>query len=662
MIETVLMLCAAGAVFFVFLLLLARASGAIRYIPNHRAGVVEKLFSPKFGSVTEGFLALHGEAGFQTEVVRGGWHFFRPFQYRVHTIPLVTIPQGRLGYLFARDGLPLAANQALAANPPGADTFEDARSFLKNGGQRGPQRRVLREGTWAINLAQFAVFTDETIYALPLEHDDDARFKAMARLIADRDGFTPIIIRGADDRVGVVTAHDGPALDQADVIAPAPRGDYDRFQDPDRFLASGGRRGRQLDVLVEGTWYINRLFATVELIPKTVVEVGTVGVVVSYTGRTGADVSGDAYKHGELVQTGERGVWQQALLPGKYAFNTFAGKVVSVPTTNFILKWNRAEVGQHRYDENLAEVGLITRDAFEPSLPLSVVVHIDYRKAPLVIQRFGDVKRLVEQTLDPMVAAYFKNVGQTRTLIELIHERADIQAQSSREMREKFDHYNLELEEVLIGTPGSGEAGGAIETVLGQIRARQIAREQIETYARQEEASVRETQLREAQARAARQSAITDSELNVAIAENEGRARFARAVQEAAEVRTRAEADAEKTARLGIAAAIAAEEQVRAYGGARWQVAQQVLGRFSEAVEHSGIEVVPRVLITGGGKEGGAMPNAFEALLGLILAERGEVAGESQPRSPEVELLRQSVLTSATQAARGAPAERTPAA
>ena len=26
------------------------------------------------------------------------------------------------------------------------------------------------------------------------------------------------------------------------------------------------------------------------------------------------------------------------------------------------------------------------------------------------------MKRLVEQTLDPMVAAYFKNVGQTRTL------------------------------------------------------------------------------------------------------------------------------------------------------------------------------------------------------------------------------------------------------
>ena len=72
------------------------------------------------------------------------------------------------------------------------------------------------------------------------------------------------------------------------------------------------------------------------------------------------------------------------LLPGKYAFNTYAGKVIMVPTTNFILNWNRRETGAHRYDENLVEVSLITKDAFEPSLPLSVVVHIDYRKAPLV--------------------------------------------------------------------------------------------------------------------------------------------------------------------------------------------------------------------------------------------------------------------------------------
>src|SRR5262249_42888105 len=160
-------------------------------------------------------------------------------------------------------------------------------------------------------------------------------------------------------------------------------------------------------------------------------EVGHVGVVVSYTGAAGKDLSGDSYRHGELVRNGERGVWSEPLLPGKYAFNTFAGRVLMVPTTNFILKWIRSQTGAHGFDENLSEVSLITKDAFEPRLPLSVVVHIDYKKAPLVVQQFGDVKKLVEQTLDPMVSAYFKNIGQTRTLIQLIQDRSAIQDQSS---------------------------------------------------------------------------------------------------------------------------------------------------------------------------------------------------------------------------------------
>jgi uncharacterized membrane protein YqiK len=50
-----------------------------------------------------------------------------------------------------------------------------------------------------------------------------------------------------------------------------------------------------------------------------------------------------------------------------------------VPTTNFIPTWEQDNVGQHKFDENLSEVSLITRDALEPTLPLSVVVHIDYR-------------------------------------------------------------------------------------------------------------------------------------------------------------------------------------------------------------------------------------------------------------------------------------------
>lgn len=627
---------------------------SLRYIPNNKVGVLEKLWSKK-GSVKTGLIALNGEAGFQPDVLRGGWHLLMPLQYRIHRMPLVTITQGKIGYIFARDGKLLPPMQTLADNQT-ADDFQDATVFLKSDGQRGPQRKILREGTYAINLAQFVVLTYERIYYLSIDDHEKDFFKQMAEMIHERDGFNPVIIKGSDDVIGIVTVHDGPSLPAGQIIAPTVGDDPDdgrtyhnNFQDPDAFLRAGGLRGRQHQVLVEGTYYVNRLFATVEMVPKTIVEVGNVGVVVSYIGNTGVDISGEDYKHGELVDKNSRGVWKDALLPGKYAFNTYAGKVIVVPTTNFILKWNRTEVGTHHYDENLAEVSLITKDAFEPSLPLSVVVHIDYRKAPMVIQRFGDIKRLVEQTLDPMVSAYFKNIGQTRTLIQLLQERSAIQQLSAQEMREKFAQYNLELQEVLIGTPssptGDTASSGQIEQILTQLRSRQIAEEQIETYTKQEKAAVKERELREAEVRAKQQANITESEISITVQSNQGKADYARSQQQAAQMqviaeaeanRTRvlgegearkiqalAEAEAERAARIGIAQALAIEEQVRAYGGPQLQLAQEVLSKFAEAVKTSGIDLVPKVVVAGGNEKEGAMNgNVMESLLTLMMSDK----------------------------------------
>jgi uncharacterized membrane protein YqiK len=665
-----LVLLGLGVLVVLFLL------AGIRFIPNNKVGIVEMRISPK-GSLDKGVIALHGEAGFQPGLLRGGLHYLLPIQYDVHIVPLVTIPQGKIGYVYARDGQMLPSSQVLGSNSVATD-FQDVTEFLQKGGQRGPQRKIVREGMYALNLAQFVVITEERLYYLPLEKGEEEVFQRMAKVLREREGFAPVVIKGTDDNIGIVTVHDGPSLPPGQIIAPTVGEDasiretyHNSFQDPERFLAAGGLRGRQLQVLVEGTYYINRLFATVEMVPKTVVEVGNVGVVVSYTGEVGADVSGAEYKHGELVLKGTRGVWSEGLLPGKYAFNTYAGKCIMVPTTNFILKWTRGETGSHKYDENLSEVALITKDAFEPSLPLSVVVHIDYRKAPLVIQRFGDIKKLVEQTLDPMVSAYFKNIGQTRTLIQLIQERSDIQQIAGQQMKEKFGQYNLELQEVLIGTPTSGAPGGQIEQILLQLRSRQIATEQVETYNRQQMAAVKERELREAEARAKQQTNITESELSIVVQANNGKADVARAQQEAVKIQTiagaeanritvlgqgeagkvlaLAGADAQRAARVGVAQALAIEEQVRAYGGPRFQLTQMVMNRFSEAIQASGVDVVPRVVV-GGGHDGngggGAMTgNVMQALLTLLLSEKvsGDATAPSTARSAEAEAIRRQI-------------------
>lgn len=630
-----------------------------RIIPNNKIGIVEKWWSPK-GSLKEQIIALHGEAGFQPEVLRGGIHFRTPLMFKIHMAPLVTIPQGQIAYVFARDGKPLEATQTLGRIIPESNNYQNVRGFLENGGQKGPQRGIIREGTYAFNLAQFIIITEDKTYYLPLgNRTEESTITKMADLLKQRDGFRPIVIKGTDDKVGIVTVHDGPSLNQNDIIAPTvgddvsnPETYHNNFQDPEKFLKAGGFRGRQHQVLVEGTYFINRLFATVELIDKTVIPVGYVGVVVSYVGPKGVDSSGDDYKHGELVERGFRGVWSEPLMPGKYAFNTYAGQIKIVPTTNIILKWISNQSGTHKYDENLKEVSLITKDAFEPSLPLSVVMHIDYKKAPLVIQRFGDIKMLVDQTLDPMVSAYFKNIGQTKTLIELIQQRYEIQNTASQEMKEKFAHYNLELEEVLIGTPSSSANDNKIELILTQLRDRQIALEQIETYSKQQKAAEKEKELKEAEARASQQTFLTESEINIQIESNRGKAEYQRSLQEAAKIKAIAEAEAEKEARIGIGKAIAISEQVKSYGGPQYQVTQDIMNKFTTAIENAKIDIVPKTVISMGSQEGGnTAANAFEMLLTLLIGDKLGVKlntdmSTNKEESEKVRKIKEAILKS----------------
>lgn len=625
-------------------LYLVYVSRIVVFIGNDSIGIVEKLWSFA-GSLKGGFIALDYRAGFQPDILRGGFHFFPPFQFRIHVRPLPNVPHGTIGYVFARSGANLEPGQALGALPDGA-TFEDARGFIELGGQRGPQRRVLREGVYAINIAQFVILTSEGTHAVALDGDAKA-IEVMREAIEQRDGFVPAVLRDREDLVGVVTIHDGPSLEHGQIIAATVGTDPGRpdtyhncFQDPERFLHAGGRRGRQEQVLVEGTYYLNCLFATVERMPKTVIDIGKVGVVVSYTGEIGSDLTGRDYKHGELVESGTRGVWNRALQAGKYALNPHGMQVIPVPTTNFVLRWIQGSTEEHGYDSNLAEIQLITKDAFEPVLPLSIVVHIAYEDAPKVVQQFADLKLLVEQTLDPMVSAYFKDAAQQCTLLELVNKRAEIQRRATDEMKTRFTKYHLDLMEVMIGTPRPAAGDKHMATILDQLRARQVADEQAVTYENQRRAAEKEREMREAAAAAAAQGDLTRSTVQIKISENTGQAQLrlrereadairitasaqAEAVRLAAganaeRIRVEGNAEADKVAAVGRANAESVEAQVKAFGGPEYQLKKELAQILEMAVRDAKTPLVPQVVIGGSGDGRGG--SAVDALLGLVLS------------------------------------------
>lgn len=575
----------------------------VRYIPNNLVGVVEKLWSAK-GSVPEGrIVALDGEAGYQSELLRGGLHFgYWRWQYRIHRVPLVTIRQGRIGYVYARDGEPLPPCQTLGRVLV-SNNFQDARRFLgvdnpdRNArGQRGRQRAILREGVYAINPALFVVMTEDRVYSLrAVQQADESRAIAdWARVLGESGAFQPVIVGGTVaaldplqnevetqvDGIAIVTVHDGPSLEPGAIIAPPVATNtedpdfHNNFQDPEAFLRSGGRRGRQYQPLTDGTYFINRWFGTVQMIPKTVVPIGYVGVVVSYYGRAGRDLSGSAFRHGERVTEGERGVWEKPLGPGKYAFNTYAGSIVLVPTTNFVLHWITGKTETHRYDESLRSIDLVTKDAYEPHLPLSVVVHIDYQRAPSVIQRFGDVKKLITQTLDPMLSAYFRDVAHKKTMLELLHDRDAIQAEARAELHRKFHEFDIECVDVLIGKPDTEEGGGKIETLLEQLRTRQLSIEQLETYERQRESAEKLRVLNEAQAHANMQTQLTNSRVQVEIVESQAAAELARSRKQAEQVAVQADGELARSKRMAEQTIVQAEAEL---ARARRQAEQTVL-------------------------------------------------------------------------------------
>jgi uncharacterized membrane protein YqiK len=662
---------------FAGLLVLAWLVG-LRYIPNNKVGIVEKLWSLR-GSLAGGrIISVNGEAGFQVDLLRGGVHFgYFPFQYRIHRQPLVTIAESKIGYVYARDGQPLPPTQTLGHITP-CNHFQDARAFLNGGGQRGRQRAILREGVFAINLALFVVITEDRVFSGPLRETDEKKYAAWQAQLLGIEGFKPVVVGhggkassekvevpvgGIDaaltpsDTIGTVTVHDGPPIDSGEIIAPEVKAapgapDHNYFQDPEAFLALGGRRGKQLQVLTDGTFFVNRWFATVEMKPKTLIPIGYVGVVVSYYGSLGRDMTGAGFRYGEQVETGQRGVWKRALPPGKYPLNPYALKVELVPTVNFVLRWITGQAEAHQYDKDLMSIDLITADGYEPVLPLSLVLHIDYEKGPSVIQRFGDVKRLISQTLDPILTSYFRDVAQSSNMLDLLTKREEIQRHATEELGRRFQEYDINCIAVLIGRPESKASRLAgqedpIEKLFDQLRMRRLAAEQVATFAKQEEAAKHLQKLADARAAADKQPELTQTRIDVEISGNRGEAQLAEAQRLAkrdiarafGESRSRemvGRGEAAKIAQVGLAEAAVFLQKIRAYGDSRLFALSLVADQFSKSAQ----PIVPERLLVMGGDAGGekmdlGSSNVFSRLVALLLADKAGFGVDEKPKGLE---------------------------
>ena len=612
----VLVLC------LVFYRIVFRIFGVI-VVPEDRIGLVTVKFV-LFGAnkqLPQGhIIAVKGEAGYQAQTLAPGIYYGYWFwQYDVLLQPLTVIPSGRIGLLLARDGNELPTGQILARKVD-CDSYQDAAKFLINGGSKGRQAAILQAGTYRINTYLFEV----TITEITTIHDN---------------------------MVGVVTTMDGIQINQGQIAGKVVAG-HNNFQDGNAFLNEGGSRGLQEQVILSGSYALNPWFARVEEVKMTEIPIGYVGVVISYVGEDGKDLSGTEFKHGNIVAKGCKGVWAEPFGPGKYPINPYIMRVELVPTTNLVLNWATARTESHQLDKNLSTITVRSKDGFPFNLDVSQIIHIPNTEAPKVIARFGNMINLVSQVLEPTIGNYFRNSAQDSDVIAFLGTRKERQESARSHIGTVLEQYNVYGVDTLIGDIVPPES------LMKTLTDRKIAEEQKVTYDTQKMAQETRQALEKETAIADIQKDIVKADQGVVIAKRIADAAVEKATGEAnsvrlqsnaesdkmkiiaqaeaqrtkmlaeansEQVRLMANAEAEKIAKTGQAEA----EKILAIGKSNaesYKLSVEAMGgnnftqlKITESIGLNKIKVIPDVLIAGGG-DGANGP--ISGLLGLELMKQ----------------------------------------
>lgn len=586
-------------------------------VPDDRIGLVVKKFTLSGKSrLPDGrIIATNGEAGMQAKALAPGLYWgMWPWQYGITMEPFTIIEQNKLGLVKAKDGASFDTGRVLG-KPVNCDKFQDAIAFLDNNGQKGPQAAFLTPGSYRINTFLFEIVT------VP-------------------------ITQIQENKVGIITTLDGEPLAKGEIAGYSVDG-HKNYQDPIAFINAGGRKGLQEDVILAGTYYLNPWFVIVEQVDMIYIPIGYVGVVNSFVGPEGKDTSGDAFKHGNIVKRNEKGVWDEPLDPGKHPVNIYTHAVEIVPTTNIVLNWADSRTEAHELDKNLCTITVRSSDGFTFNLDVSQIIHVPRNEAPKVIARFGKMKNLVSQVLEPTIANYFRNSAQRSDVIGFLANRIERQNDAKEHISTVLQSYNVIGVDTLIGDIVPPAA------LMKTLTDRKIAEQEKVTYEIQRHAQIERKEFESARAGADMQPEVVKSTRQVEINTQMAASRVAASRGEAeaktinakadAEVRiTIAKADAEAKTVNAKADANATEvnglaegAKIKAIGMAEAEVTKQkteamgteqyAIVRVAEALASNGIKLVPEIMVSG--KEGGGN-GIIDALIGSEMLKKLQKANE----------------------------------
>jgi len=569
------------------------------------------------------YIKQGGVKGIQLRTLQPGKWAIHPYLFGVSIASVTVIPPGKVGVITASDGAQLDKGRLHGKAISGHKNFQDAEQFIHNGGQKGPQVEILTPGTYRIHTQSVSI-----------DDPNDVRPGVFTIRLFDATVIS-------ENQIGLVEALDGAPLDPRDYVATPVTG-HDNFQDSNAFITAGGQRGPQKDILLPGTYYINPLLFKV--IPENAKEVrpGEVAVIVSNTGKDPSEdvrramaqkirerlereeqeqmhiaaekldrVDGDNASIEEIkaelgsgdpadkrldsgaheayvVPEGYRGIQESVVGPGRYYVNTLAVSPIVIPTTNQTVEWTAGEVA-NTFDP----FEVISKDGFTMQLEVRVVFRVKPEDAPFMVAKIGDVTRLIQNVMHPLIDSIFRNQASESSAMAYLQNRHEEQERAEARVRMHLLKYHVDVVNVLI-------CHIRLPEELMKTQTEKILAEQRQNmYDAQREAEVKRIELERTSSQADNQKSLMEATVGVDIAGKRSEQRKKEAEGEAYYISETGKAEAEKMRLIGEAQGVAYKEQVNALGANGVAIVETL-----KVIGEKGVRITPDIMASGGGTSG----------------------------------------------------------
>jgi len=596
------------------------------------------------------FIKQGGVKGVQLRTLPPGKWAIHPYLFHVSVASSTVVPQGKVGVITAADGAPLDQGRLHGKAIPNHKNFQDAEAFVYNGGQKGPQVEILTPGTYRIHTQSVSA-----------ENGSDM----MPGLFNVRLFDATVI---SENQIGLVEALDGAPLDPKDYVA-TPKEGHDNFQDSNTFITSGGQRGPQKDILLPGTYYINPMLFKVILESAKEVKPGEVAVIVSNTGKDpGEDirramankirtrleqeeeqqmqiaaekldkVDGDKASIEDIraellagdpadkrldsgaheayvVPEGYRGIQETVVGPGRYYVNTLAVSPIVIPTTNQTVEWTAGELA-NTFDP----FEVISKDGFTMQLEVRVVFRVKPEDAPFMVAKIGDVSRLVQNVMHPLIDSIFRNQASESSAMAYLQNRHEEQERAEARVRMHLLKYHVDVVNVLI-------CHIRLPEELMKTQTEKILAEQKQNmFNAQREAEVKRIELEKTSSQADNQRSLMEATVGVDIAGKRSEQRKKEAEGEAYYISETGKAEAEKMRLIGEAQGVAYKEQVNALGQQGVAIVETL-----KVIGEKGVRITPDIMASGGGVGGDGGGGIGTLLLLNLFRDQVAKASEKAP-------------------------------